>query len=136
MRKTMGRTWAWLAVSVVALTLGMTALGARAQGKLEELRNTTPQERAAAQTEMMKSKLALTPDQTPKIAALNLKYAQEMEPVIKGSEGPFIRMRHAREISTRKEAELKQMLTPEQFEKYLASREEMREKFEEKMEKR
>jgi len=39
-------------------------------------------------------------------------------------------MRAARDVETAKEAELKQVLSPDQFQKFLASKEEMREKFE------
>jgi hypothetical protein len=47
-----------------------------------------------------------------------------------------MKVRHMKQINTKKEAELKQVLSPDQFQKYLASKEEMREQFEEKMEKR
>src|SRR5215510_14027603 len=104
-----------------------------AQTSMDALRNSTPAERARLQTDMMKSKLSLTPDQTTKIAAINEKYAQQMEPIIKGQEGPLARMRQMRQVSAAKEAELKSVLSPEQFQKYLAEREEMREKFEEKL---
>ena len=83
------------------------------------------------QTEFMTSRLGLTPDQTRTVGALNLKYAQRMEPVIKGSEGPFMKLRQMREINQGKEAELQGILSPDQYAKYQASREEMRQKFEE-----
>ena len=65
---------------------------------------------------------------------LNLKYATKMEPVIKSSEGPLVRMRQMREINTEKETELKGILSPQQWQKYEAARAEMREKLEERME--
>ena len=94
---------------------------------LDALKATTPKERATAQTTMMKSKLELTDAQTPKIAAINQKFAEKMEPVIKGSEGPLMKMRAAKDIESQKEAELQKVLTPEQFQKFLAGKEEMRE---------
>jgi len=94
---------------------------------LDALKDTTPKERATAQTMMMKSKLDLTEAQTPKLAAINQKYAEKMEPVIKGSEGPFMKMRAVKDIESQKEAELKKVLTPEQFQKFLAGKDEMRE---------
>jgi len=42
-------------------------------------------------------------------------------------------MRQAREIETRKEGALQQVLSPDQFQKYLAMREEMKQKLEEKI---
>jgi len=100
---------------------------------MEKLKSSTPEERARLQTEMMKTKLGLTPDQTPKVAAINQKYAQRMEPIIKGQEGPLMRLRQMREVGQAKEAELKGVLSPEQFQKYLAEKQEMREKFEDKL---
>lgn len=117
-----------------ALLLGLSASGARAQ--LGDLTNTTPQQRAQELTGIMKKELGLTPEQLDKVEALNLKYATKMEPVIKGSEGPFRKMRQAREINEEKEAELQQLLTPEQFNKYKAEKEMMREKFEQRIEKK
>src|SRR5262245_19509643 len=119
-----------LGVTAIALVTGPQW----ALAQMDKLKNTTPAERAGLQTEFMKSKLALTPDQTKTVTALNLKYANRMEPVLKGSEGPLARMRQMREINGEKEKELKGVLTPEQWTKYEASREEMREKFEERIE--
>jgi hypothetical protein len=116
--------------TAILLLLGASP-GARAQ--FDKLKNTTPEQRAKLQTELMKAKLGLTPEEEAKIAALNLKYAQKMEPVIKGSSGPFMEMREARSINEEKEAEMKQVLTPAQFGVYLAAKEEIREKFEERI---
>jgi hypothetical protein len=113
---------------------GSLLLAFVASAQLAELKNTTPEQRAKALTEMMKTKLALTPEQTDKVANLNLAYAKKMEPLIKGSEGPFVRMREMRQLNQAKEADLKQVLSPQQFENYLASKEEMREKIVDKIE--
>jgi len=58
-----------------------------------------------------------------------------MEPVIKGSEGPLVKMRQAKDIEQEKEAELKHVLSPEQFEKFLAGKEQMREELAERIRK-
>jgi len=122
----------WTAMlAVIALTL--TSAATEAQTGMDALKNSTPAERARLQTDMMKSKLSLTPDQTTKVAAINDKYAQRMEPIIKGQEGPLARLRQMREIGAAKEAELKGVLSPDQFQKYLAEKAEMREKFEDKL---
>jgi hypothetical protein len=120
-----------LALIVVGIVLVSTVSGARAQ--MDQLRSTTPDQRAKIQTDLMKSKLGLTADQTPKIAAINLKYARQMDPIIKSSERPFAKFRQMREISSAKEAELQQVLTPAQFQKYLDQRGELREQFEERL---
>ena len=121
---------AWLFSATALLLL---AFSSSATAQLDKLKATTPGERAKAQTAMMKAKLDLTPEQAAKVGAINEKYAEQMEPVIKGEGRPLMQMRKAKEINQAKEGELKQVLSPQQFEKYLASREEMREKFEEKM---
>jgi len=113
--------------------LVLLALAATASAQFAKLKNTTPGERAAIQNELMKSKLGLSPDQEKKIAELNLKYANKMQPIIQGSEGPFEEMRDVRSINEEKEGELKRILSPDQFQKYLAGKEEMREKFEQRI---
>ena len=122
----------FIALLVAALSL-LIVVAAGAQNEMEKLKSSTPEERARLQTEMMKTKLGLTTDQTPKVAAINQKYAQRMDPIIKGQEGPLMRLRQMREVGQAKEAELKGVLSPEQFQKYLAEKQEMREKFEDKL---
>jgi hypothetical protein len=122
----------FIALLAAAMSL-LIVVAAGAQNEMEKLKSSTPEERARLQTEMMKTKLSLTPDQTPKVAAINQKYAQRMEPIIKGQEGPLMRLRQMREVGQAKEAELKGVLSPEQFQKYLAEKQEMREKFEDKL---
>ncbi len=123
---------AFIGLLVAAMSL-LIVVAAGAQNEMEKLKSSTPDERARLQTEMMKVKLGLTPDQTPKVAAINQKYAQRMEPIIKGQERPLMRLRQMREVGQAKEAELKGVLSPEQFQKYLAEKQEMREKFEDKL---
>ena len=98
-----------------------------------EVANSTPQERAKLITLVMKEKLALTPEQLPKVEAINLDAAQKMEPVLKGSEGPLIKMRTTKQVDQAKEAALQNVLTPQQFQQYLSSRDEMKQKAEQKL---
>ena len=65
--------------------------------------------------------------------AINLDTAQTMEPIIKGSEGPLVKMRQAREIETQREGALQRVLSPDQFQRTLAMREEMKQKLEGKI---
>src|SRR5215470_3409862 len=92
-------------IALVA-AVGSLLFALAASGQLDQLKNTTPEQRAKALTEMMTKKLGLSPEQTSKVADLNLKYANQMEPLIKGSEGPLVKMRQMREINEAKEAEL------------------------------
>jgi LTXXQ motif family protein len=120
-------------VLLTGVTAALITAGPDALAQLDQLKNTTPEQRAKIQTDMMKTKLTLTPEQTSAIGAINEKYAKQMEPIIKGTEGPFAKMRQMRQVSQAKEAELKAALSPAQFQKYLAEKEEMREQFEEKL---
>jgi hypothetical protein len=120
-----------LAVATSTLVLLVSTVGARAQS-LDKLKNTTPEQRAAVQTTLMTEKLGLTPEQKAKVADLNLVYAKKMQPIIESGR-PLMAMREARQIGEEKEAALKKILSPEQFQKFLAGKEEMREKFEERI---
>ena len=119
------------ALATSALVLLVSTLGARAQS-LDKLKNTTPEQRATLQTALMAEKLGLTPEQKAKVADLNLVYAKKMQPVIESGR-PLMAMREARQIGEEKETALKKVLSPEQFQKFLAGKEEMREKFEQRI---
>lgn len=123
-----------IGATFAAISLVSIVWVAPASAQMDKLKNTTPQQRADAQTEYMQSNLALTSDQTSTIAAINLKYAQQMEPILKGSDGPLVKMRAMRGIQDAKEGELQVVLSPEQFTKYQGLKEEMREKIEQKLE--
>ena len=70
----------------------------------------------------------LTAEQLPKVEAINLKHAEQMEPVIKGDSGALTKMRAMKESTTEKSLELQNVLTPEQFTQYQAAQEEMKQK--------
>jgi len=115
------------AAAVLALT-ALLATSARADLDMDALKDTTPRERAAVQTTMMKKKLGLTDAEVPKVEAINRKYAEQADPVLKGGQGPLVRLREFHRIEDAKEAELKKVLTPQQFTDYLANKQEMRDK--------
>jgi hypothetical protein len=93
---------------------------------IEALGDTTPKERAEAPALMMKEKLGLSDAKVEKVHAINLKYAEKMEPVLKGSDGPLMKGREARNFQAQKEGELKAVLSADEYKKYIASKEEMR----------
>ena len=115
----------------IAITLLLYAAGAFAQ--MDELRNSTPGQRAALETAFMKRKLNLTQSQVKQVLNINQKYAKEMDPVIKGNEGKLEKARQTRAIKQAKDNELKTVLSGEQYQKYLASKEEMRQRVVEKI---
>lgn len=111
----------------------LIAPSASAQEFGPALKKSTPAERAKVQTLLMKDKLHLTEQQLPKVEAINLKTAETLEPVIKGNEGPLVRIRTLRQAERQKEAALKAVLTPQQFQDFLTAREEMRQKLEQRL---
>lgn len=118
--------------SLPALMIVALLVASSAWGQLDALKDTTPAERAKVQTELMKTRLGLTDAQTSKVAAINEKYAERMEPVIKGAENPFLKVREVRDIEQAKEGELKGVLSGEQFQKFLDSKAEIRQQFDER----
>ena len=118
----------WIAALVLLLAVRVGAEG------LDDLKDTTPAERAAAQTTMMKEKLSLTDEQLPKVKAINEKYAEQMDPIIKGSDGMFSKMRAMREVEDRKETELKGVLSDGQFQQFQAMKSDMKEKLMQRIE--
>ena len=68
---------------------------------------------------------------TNRFPAINMKFAEQADPIIKGSAGPFMKMRQMEAMQKEKDAALQGVLTPAQFKTYQASRAEMKQKFEE-----
>ena len=117
----------------LAAALLLAATTASAQGQLEKLAKTTPQERATVQTMTMKEKLSLTAQQLPAVEKVNLATATQMQPILEGSEGPLIKMRKAKAIEAQRDAELQTILSPPQYQQWLAEKEAMKQKVEQKL---
>jgi hypothetical protein len=119
-----------LTASVMIATL-LYAVTVFAQ--MDELRNTTPAQRAKLQTAFMKMKLNLAPEQMKVVMGINLKYAQKMDPILKGNEGKLRKAAQARAIDEAKDNELQGVLSGEQYQAYMTSKEEMRRRMVEKL---
>ena len=98
-----------------------------------DLKNKTPEQRAAFQTSMMKSKLNLDSDQAAKVRVINLKYAQKFEPIIKSDDSRFSRFRQAKALQKAKDTELKTVFTASQYKQYQDFEADMKEKVKDKM---
>ncbi len=78
------------------------------------------------QTERMKEELNLSDKQTTEVGAINLKFAQKMDEQRKNSSGDRESMREEMEtMREERNAEMKKVLTEEQYEKMLKNEEEM-----------
>ena len=82
------------------------------------MNTSTPQQRAEFQTQYMKDKLALPDAVIPKVQALNLKYAEKMDPILKSSDNLLVKRQKGMAVMSAKDAELKAILTPDQFSAY------------------
>lgn len=111
-------------VILMTLLATMTA-AAQAQDKVQK----TPQERAHARAERMARELGLSPEQQAKVEAIDLKYAEQARALRAEDEAQREAMRKegkGKAIREGREAELKAVLTPEQYTKWQAKREEMK----------
>jgi Spy/CpxP family protein refolding chaperone len=86
-----------------------------------QMKSPSPEERSKKETDMMKEKLKLTDEQTQKVGDINLKYAQQMDEIRKQNSQPAERQANhekMKKMHEKKLAEMKTVLTPEQFEQY------------------
>jgi hypothetical protein len=86
----------------------------------------TPAQRAGFQSQYMTEHLGLSPDVAAKVQGINLKYAQQMDPILKGTGGKLDKMQKSRSVMAAKDKELQGVLTPAQFEQYDGMKDEMK----------
>ncbi len=87
--------------------------------------NFTPEQRAKAMTERMKKQLNLNDDQVAKLETLNLQFVQEQ---MKAREAGGDVRAEMQAASEKQNAALKEILTPDQFQKWQESRKAMMER--------
>jgi hypothetical protein len=88
-------------------------------------------ERASKATEWMKTNLNLTADQVSKVQDLNLKYAVKMDSLKNSSLASQDKMTTMKSDKASKDAELKGILTDEQYKTYQEKKQEMKDKLKE-----
>jgi len=111
----------------VILFFTTSSVFAREQGTGMGRGNASPEDRAKRLTLVMKDRLSLTAAQEPKVAAINLKFAKKMEEARKIKD-QATQDRTILDLSKQKDAELKAVLTPDQFKSYQKQLGEMRSK--------
>lgn len=88
-----------------------------------------PEQRAEQQTALMKERLTLSEAQTAKVQEINVKYARQLQDARQKNEGDWEAMRtQMTRIRQAQDEELQTVLTQEQWQQWLAAREEMRER--------
>ncbi|MCB9178843.1 MAG: hypothetical protein H6590_05420 [Flavobacteriales bacterium] len=109
---------------MIAVLAGMT-MAAQAQDKVKK----SPEERAKARTEQLTKELGLSPEQAAKVEAINLKYADKGAEMRKEREAERAEARkEGKEMRDAHDAEMKAVLTHDQYVKWTAKKEEMKEK--------
>ncbi len=110
--------------SLLALALLLPTSSVMAND-LEFLLETTPLQRATVQTRFMQEKLGLTPEATHKINGINLVYAEKVEPILKGSSMLLVKVQDIKAILLQKDEILRGTLSPQQYERYRDSKDEI-----------
>jgi hypothetical protein len=108
-------------------------LSTTASAQLAALKNTTPQQRATLLTKLMQNKLGLTGNTLQQVSAINLEYANKVQPILQGADRPLEELREIRELNEQKDAALQKVLSPDQFQQYQAAKAELRQRFEQRI---
>jgi len=118
-------------IPVFIVVMLLAASVSFAQDQQQWRQKMTPDQRAKNQTEMMQKNLSLTKDQYGKVYDINLYYANETDSLMKMPRGRDKRAERE-SIQKDKEAELKNVLSPDQYQKYQAMVAEMKQRMEER----
>ena len=128
--KNMKKAFCFLAAIIILM---INSGCVRAQDGMEKLKNSTPAQRAAYQTKLMQEKLKLDPGQLKKAEAINLKYAEKFQPIIKGSGSRMSKIKQAKALQEQKDNELQTVFTKDQYAQYQAFEREFRSKMKARM---
>ena len=90
------------------------------------LLQSSPGQRAESQTRFMKTKLDLSDDVAIKVEAINLEYAEKVEPVLKGSSLALIKKHDIEGIQEQKDNALRLVLTAQQYDIYVNSKDKLK----------
>jgi len=115
------------------LVVLLTCVTTLAQNAMERLAQSTPEQRAQMQTSMMQEKLGLSAEQLTAVSKINLDIANQMQPIIESTEGPLMKLRSARDVEAQRDAALEKVLQPEQYQQWLAVKEEIKQRVEAKV---
>jgi hypothetical protein len=112
------RTLGWLGAAVVCFALAVPAV-ASAEGESATRKLPPAKERAKELTAKMKEKLALSDDQEPKVADINLRAAEGVDTAIAlPGASRYDRFQSVKALQTQRDNELKGVLTQDQWKKY------------------
>lgn len=119
-------------LTTLALAVGMSLMAQDANAGKDKK---TPEERAAKRTEQMTKDLGLSSEQVAKVNTINLNFARTANDV-KQIQDPATRKGRMDALKTKRDAELKAVLTTEQYDKMVALREKKKDGVKEKRQER
>ncbi|MEN9680504.1 MAG: hypothetical protein RLZZ627_397 [Pseudomonadota bacterium] len=90
------------------------------------LENSTPAQRAQLMSTFMKDQLKFDAAVLPKVQAINTKYAELAEPILKGDDNMFKKRSKMHDLMDAKDKELRAVLSKEQFELYDSKKDELK----------
>ena len=120
------------AMSIVVAAL-LLSLSATAFAQLAALKKTTPDQRATVLTKLMQKKLGLSGDTLHKVSAINLEYANKVQPILQSADRPLQEFREIKQIDEQKDGALKGVLSATQFQQYQAAKAQLRQQFEQQI---
>ena len=119
---------AFLLFGFVKQSMAQSNPNSTGKDSIQNLMNATPERRAQIQSDKMKDKLALNDDQYKKVSALNLLYAQKIDPVIHSDDSRFSKYRKIKSLLEEKDEKIKTILTKDQYKQYESLKKEMMDK--------
>jgi Spy/CpxP family protein refolding chaperone len=118
-RDTMQNMTRGVLYTLAAVIVFFCAEHSQAENFKEQLHQMSPEERAELQTRAMQEELDLNAQQRTDVYAINLKYAKQAQPLIEQSGRKQRKKQQTRKLRRQKNAQLKTVLTPEQYERYV-----------------
>lgn len=118
-----------------AVTMGFMAATMLVSASLfaqDKMQHKTPEERAKMMSDKMKTELTLTDEQYQKVQAINLDFATKTKDIKKEGADKSTWAEKIKPLEEERTTALKGILTPEQFTRYEARKEEMKGKMKDK----
>jgi protein CpxP len=98
----------------------------KAEAAFDRLAELTPEQIAGFLNNRMAASLALTDNQRPRIEGINLEHARKLRVIAGSDDGVRAKGRAVNKLNDAHEAALKEVLTAEQFTKFLELKEQLR----------
>ena len=123
-------------LTFVSFAFFVTGAWGQSADIIEQIKSASPQERAEAQAEVLTDVLDLTPRQAERLIEINLNYSNQIQQMIDKGVQDTALFTGIQELSTRKDEEIKDLLTNEQVHRYEAHKANLQKMVEDVIQKR